>query len=116
MTTNTINSIIIVIFCCFTIANAQKDFKKGFIITNDFDTIPGMIMDRKDSNFAKLYKKIRFKTAVFSKKYSPKQINGYCIQNDCFESMWLDKKSSFFKETYISKPHNEQKTFLKLVV
>lgn len=56
----------------------QKDYQNGYIITNNNDTLTGLVKDRKSPPFGKIYKKIRFKNNnVISRKYGPHQIIGY---------------------------------------
>ena len=39
---------------------SQKDYQKGYIVSNEGDTIQGFVKDRKEGAFGKLYKKIYF--------------------------------------------------------
>ncbi|MFD2203088.1 hypothetical protein [Shivajiella indica] len=94
---------------------AQKGYEKGYVLTKAFDTIPGMVKDRKGPPFAKIYKKIRFKSSSpFVKKYSPKKIHGYVKGDEHFESHWILLNSRLFKMEYISRENIGKKYFLKV--
>lgn len=81
----------------------QKDYHSGYIITNDNDTLHGMIRDRKEQPFGKIYDKIRFRDkSIFPEKFNPDQINGYRVGDTDYESLWLNISSSFFREYYSS--------------
>ena len=96
---------------------AQKAFEPGYVISKSFDTLPGLVKDRKEGTFAKLYKKIRFKgNGVFTKKYSPKQIKGYARGEELFESQWIEVSSRFLKTEYLSRENFGKRHFLKVRV
>ncbi len=46
----------------------QKDFRNGYIISIEGDTIIGLVKDRKEPPFGKLYEKIIFKKGSKKKK------------------------------------------------
>ncbi|MBD0404908.1 outer membrane beta-barrel protein [Flammeovirga sp. EKP202] len=58
---------------------AQKDFRAGFIITHESDTIQGMVDYRSNT---KNYESCIFKGKEGEKKYYPNQILGFGYQND----------------------------------
>ncbi len=95
---------------------AQKDYKPGYIITNNNDTISGFVKDRKSPPFGKLYDKIRFKNSSEKRKYSPKQILGYKQGNRVFESLWLQTDGYLIDEKYTINPNINKKQFLKVVL
>lgn len=81
-------------------ANAQPDFHKGFIVTNNGDTLQGFINYKNDIS---LSKKCEFKSSKRGKKqiYSPLQIHSFCILGQKY---------------YISKEINGDKRFLDCLV
>ena len=67
-------------------AYGQKDFRNGFIITLDNDTIQGSVNYRSN---AKNYKSCIFKSVDKEKEYYPNQILGFGYNNDKFFSAKL---------------------------
>jgi len=95
----------------------QKDYQSGYVITNNNDTLFGMVKDRKSAPFGKIYKKIRFRDkSIFTKKMGPDQIKGYIIGNNQFESLWIDVSGRFFRVNYLSVAGSGEKQFLKVIV
>jgi hypothetical protein len=106
---------LLLIFSINSELKAQKGYEPGYIVTKAFDTIPGSIKDRKESPFAKLYPKIRFKNMNSrTRRYSPKQIRGYARGEDTFESQWILRYSSLFKTEYLSRKEVGKRYFLKV--
>ena len=95
---------------------AQKDFKKGYIVSMDGDTIVGLVKDRKEPPFGKLYKKIVFKKGHKKKKYGPNEITAYKKGHDHFESLWIQDNTYPFQAKYLSTPNYGNKHFLKVIV
>ncbi len=95
--------------------HAQKDYERGYIITNSNDTLVGLVKDRKQPPFGKLYKKVYFKKKHKKKKYGPNQIAAYKQGERAFESMWMDVSSHLINEKYISIPNRGEKEFLKVI-
>jgi hypothetical protein len=95
--------------------SAQKGYEPGYVITQNHDTLPGLVKDRKEEPFAQIYKKIRFKgNGIFVKKYSPKRILGYKKGEDVFESHWIETSTSFLTIEYLSRENLGKKHFLKV--
>jgi len=94
----------------------QKDYEKGYIVTQKNDTIYGKIKDRKSGISPRLYKKIRFRTenSLFHKKYAPHQLLGYKAGERVYESFGLKKESSLFSTRYMLTP-SYPKIFLKRI-
>lgn len=96
---------------------SQEQFQPGFIITNQNDTLFGFVKDRKESPFAKIYKKIRFRDeSLFTKRFGPDEIAGYRIGENKYESLWLEVRSKVWETSYWSIPGTGKKEFLKVVV
>lgn len=69
---------------------AQKDYYPGYVVTNDLDTLYGMVKDRKSSPL-KIYNKVHFKNEKGrKKKLGPNQIIAYKSGNSEFHSVWND--------------------------
>lgn len=94
---------------------AQKDYESGYVVTNDNDTLVGLVKDRKQPPFGKLYKKVYFKNKHKKQKYSPNQIIGYKQGTREYESMWIDVSSHLIHEKYTSIPNQGEKEFLKVI-
>jgi len=94
---------------------AQKDFEKGYIVTNNKDTLAGFVKDRKQPPFGKLYKKIYFKKKHKKKKYKPNQIIAYKQGAREYESIWVDISSHLINEKYASIPNHGEREFLKVI-
>ena len=111
------NIIIISLICLlFSLSvHAQKDYERGYIITNSNDTLVGLVKDRKQAPFGKLYKKVYFKNKHKKKKYSPSQIKEYKQGYLVFESVWMDISSHLINEKYTSIPNRGEKEFLKVI-
>ena len=106
---------LLLIFSITSELKAQKGFEPGYVVTRAFDTIPGSIKDRKEPPFAKLYPKIRFKNMNSrTRRYSPKQIQGYARGEDVFESEWILRNSRLFKTEYLSRKGLGKPHFLKV--
>ncbi|MDX2444558.1 MAG: hypothetical protein QNK30_12230 [Bacteroidales bacterium] len=106
-----------VLITCHPEVYGQKGYESGYIITNNSDTISGIIKDRKPPPFGKIYKKIYFKAEKSrKKKYGPHQIKGYRQGNRFYKSMWLNVSYDFFKQKYTSSPNVGEQQFLKLIV
>ena len=92
----------------------QKDYEKGYIITNNKDTLVGIVKDRKQPPFGKLYKKVYFKKKHRKKKYGPDQILGYKQGNREFESLWINVSSHLYNEKYTSIQNSGEKAVSSL--
>lgn len=111
-------NIIILLPICLLLSlsiHAQKDYEKGFVITNSNDTLVGLVKDRKQPPFGKLYKKVYFKKKHKKKKHGPNQIIAYKQGEREFESMWIDVSSHLINEKYTSSPNRGEKEFLKVI-
>jgi hypothetical protein len=106
--------VLILLFSGFSLVKGQ--FAPGYVITHSEDTIHGMLKDRNVRYNAKIFRKVRMKKGHFSKKYSPARIKGYCIGNNCFVSMRIQKKSILFQESYVISPFRGKPVFLKKIV
>ncbi|MCF6223740.1 MAG: hypothetical protein L3J34_08435 [Flavobacteriaceae bacterium] len=96
--------------------SSQKDYEKGYIITNQNEMLIGYVKDRKQHPFGKLYKKIRFKSKLRKRKYGPNQILGYKQGSRTYESLWVDVSAHLINEKYKSIPNQGEKEFLRIVV
>ncbi len=96
---------------------AQSDYLNGYVVTNQNDTIYGLVKDRTKEPFGKLYTVIRLKKegALFTKKYAPSDLISYKRGNDIFESLWLLEKSEFFKTRYINKKGIGKQVFMMVM-
>jgi len=95
---------------------AQKDFKSGYIVTNENDTLIGLVRDRKEPPFGKLYEKIIFKKGRKKKKFGPNEITAYRRGDDKYESLWLQDNTYPFQGMYLSSPNYGNKKFFKVIV
>jgi len=95
----------------------NKNYSRGFIITNEGDTLSGQVKDRSTGSFPKLYTAIRFKAenSLFKKKFSPDEILGYAIGDQFYETMPLWEESTFFKFRYYVN-EGVERVFLKAVL
>lgn len=108
-------SFLILCVVSFSETKAQKGYGSGYVIKYDFDTVTGMVKDRKADPFARLYNRIRFKrNGIFVKKYGPHKINGYAVGENVFESHWIQVNSNFFRIEYRSQKNFGKKYFLKV--
>ncbi len=93
--------------------NAQNDYKPGFVVTNNGDTLRGKVKDRIAYPSAEKFDKIRFKSHGFiSRKYSADQISAYRSGSIDYESHWLDLQRNRFREKYISRKGEGRQVFL----
>lgn len=95
---------------------SQKDFQSGYVVTNENDTLMGLIKDRKEPPFGKLYNKIVFKKGRKKHKYSPNDIGAYRKGDTQFESLWFQDNTYPFQGKYLSSPNYGNKSFLKVIV
>ena len=86
----------------FTYINsfAQKGYEKGFVVLNTKDTLYGLIKDRKEHPFERLYKKIKFKGKRGKARYKPSQILAYKKGESTFESVWISDSGGFLNQDY----------------
>lgn len=94
----------------------KKDYFEGYIITQNSDTIRGLVSDRDSGPYQELYSKIRFieDGTRKRKKYSPDQILGYGYDNSHFISIGLKEEFILFVNKYFVGS-NYPKVFLKLI-
>jgi hypothetical protein len=113
-------ALIFINLTCIGHENNPKDkqgYSSGFIVTNDNDTLRGLIKDRTGTTFTKIYKRVRFKDGgLFPKKFSPSKIKKYCTAEGCYESIWLDVEQKLFRETYYSQPGRGKRVFMKVTM
>jgi len=94
---------------------SQNEYISGYIISENNDTIQGLLKDRKPEPFGKIYKKIKFKSKKSRRrKYGPSDIQGYKIGQDEFVSLWFSESAEFFKYKTESVPGKGEKHFFKL--
>ena len=107
-----------IIFLCFISCNAfsQNGYLKGYVITNENDTLYGSLKDRKSEPFEKLYKKIRFKSKKGRRQFSAYDIQAYKRGQDEFVSMWFNEDIFLFKSPVQSNSGRGKKQFFKLVL
>ena len=94
----------------------KKEYSQGYIINSEGETVEGQVKDRSSGPFLDLYTQIRFKpdNAIFKRKYSPGEIQGYGTNNQHFESVPLIEESAFFKFKYNLHEGNDR-VFLKVI-
>lgn len=112
--------IIIISIICFSNLQlfSQKGYYNGYVITNSNDTIFGLIKDRKEPPFGKIYKKIQVKAdqkQFFAKKFSANEISEYKINNSLYESHWYYSYYNLFNEEIKSINGLGKKVFLKVI-
>lgn len=106
----------LLLFTAFFQVHAQKGYEPGYVVLKTNDTLPGLVKDRKEAPFAKIYKKIRFKgDGPFTKKYSPKQLKGYVRGGDHFESHWILVNTRLLKIEYLSRKNFGKERFFKVI-
>jgi len=96
----------------------RKGYEPGYIITNNNDTLYGYLKDRTSLPFGKLYNNVRVKSHErgLTGGYSPYEINKYCINNQCFISMWYKEESFFLNFDYYALEGEGEKRFMKVIV
>ncbi|QLG45424.1 hypothetical protein [Costertonia aggregata] len=94
------------------ILSAQKNYREGYVVLNNHDTIYGMVADRKEGAFATLYDRIRFKGKKKKRKYAPKQISAYKIGEKLYHSVWFDRSDNPFNGKVYIAPDKGEKVFL----
>lgn len=106
----------ILLACVITLVQAQKkDFKRGYVISAEGDTLEGWVKDRTSGTFPKLYTRIHFKAQKGGKrKYGPHEILAYSVDGQLFESVRVAEAAEFFRFFYPVNEGNEA-VFLKLV-
>jgi len=75
--------LLIILICIAEFSFSQTDFKKGYVITNDKDTLIGLVDFREK---AKAYKSCDFKLSKGKNviTYEPENVFGYGFENDKF--------------------------------
>ncbi len=109
------------LFLCFmtfsTIVLGQEQYKKGYVVTNDNDTLWGFVKDRKPSPFGEIYEKIRFsdnERGKRKKRFAPNQIMAYMVDNKVYHSIWFNVSKDFFKDIVVSAPGSGKRVFLRV--
>ena len=106
---------IVLLLFMSTAGNSQNEYIYGYIISEDNDTIQGLIKDRKPEPFGKIYKKIKFKPKKGRRqRYGPNDIHGYKIGQEEFVSMWFSESTVYFINQAESTPGQGEKLFIKL--
>lgn len=110
-------SCLLILIFQFAVLSSQERFLPGYIITNQNDTLFGIVKDRKEAPFAKIYKKVRFRDgSFFAKRYSPLEIAGYKAGEKRYESFWLSVKTDFLRTGYWNIPGTGEKKFMRVVL
>ena len=96
---------------------AQKNnYKPGYVVLVNGDTLKGQVMDRDESAFGGLLKKIKFRnTRGRKKKYKPSQLKYYQRDGDLFKSIWISSETRMFKQKYFSREGQGDQVFVKVV-
>lgn len=108
--------LLLLTFLVLPVHAQKKGYSRGYIVTNEGETMDGWVKDRSAGDFVKLYRQIRFKAddALVCKKYSPDEILAYGSGNQHFETMPIYEESAFFKFRYYVHD-NYNRSFLKLI-
>ncbi len=103
--------------CNLSISLAQADYQNGYVVTQEKDTLYGLVKDRTKEPFGELYTKIRLKQerALLTKKFSASDLLSYKRGDDIFESIWLSEESAFLKTRYINKKGVGEQVFMQLM-
>ena len=108
--------LLFLIFQC-AILSARGKLEPGYIITRENDTLYGLVKDRKDAPFVKIYKKVRFRGgSLFTKKYNPENISGYKAGERLYESIWIDERTDLMRTIYWSIPGTGEKRFIRVLL
>jgi hypothetical protein len=110
-----LSPIFLLIFLMFTSLNPiwAQNYEPGHIILSSGDTLYGQIKDRSDWD---LFRKIRFKNDKGrSKKYTAKDILGYTVGINTYESKWFAEETDFFRFNHYNRPRYGEKVFLKVL-
>jgi hypothetical protein len=100
-----------------TVLSARGKFRPGYIITRENDTLYGLVKDRTDAPFEKIYKKVRFRCgSIFTKKYNPENISGYMAGERLYESVWIDERTDLLRTSYLSIPGKGEKRFIRVLL
>jgi hypothetical protein len=95
----------------------KRGYSQGYIITNENDTLVGLVKDRTGETFTKIYKKVRLKNGgLFPKRFSASKIKKYCHAGGCYESIWMDLRRLFIMEAYVSRKGYGEKVFMKVAI
>lgn len=78
-----LNLTLFILFVAVYSSSTQNDFRSGFIITLENDTINGLVLYRSNS---RNYESCIFKVDARESAYEPKQISGFGYVNDKFFS------------------------------
>lgn len=93
------------------------NFAAGFTLKNNGKMLRGELKDRSQPPFDKKFKKVRFRTkGITVRKFGPGKISRYCIADDCYESIRIDRQRSYIRETFNSERGKGEKVFVKVVV
>ena len=82
---------------------AQKGYLKGYVISNDGDTLRGTIKDRKLSPIPRLYAKVKFKNRKGKKRtLGPDDIAAYKRGESMFQSVPFGEVEKFIGTTRVN--------------
>lgn len=108
--------LLFVLVSSVSLATANTDYKDGYVVLVNGDTIYGQVMDRNEGAFGGLLKKIKFKPEKGRKKrYKPEQLSSYKRGEDLFQRIWIYNQTKFFKQQYISRKGLGEQYFVKVV-
>ena len=95
---------------------STDNYKDGFVVLINSDTLYGQVMDRDESAFGGLLDKIRFRPEKGRKrKYKPSQILAYNRGDHLFRSIWLSTESKVLKQYYFNRPGQGEQVFMEVI-
>lgn len=76
---------------------AQEEYRPGYVVTLEGDTLPGTISDRKIGPFGGIHDKIKFKGNGRKKRYAADQLRSYLKGDSIYRSFPLDGEIEFLR-------------------
>jgi hypothetical protein len=98
------------------VAQSVENYKDGYVVLLNGDTLTGKVMDRDESTFGGLLRKIKFRPEKgWRKKYKPAEIRAYKRGDELFRTIWLSNENQFLKQYYYSEPGRGEQVFVKVI-
>ena len=97
-------------------AQSNDNYRDGYVVLLNGDSLNGYVMDRDESAFGGLLKKVRLKPEKgWKKKYNPSQLRYYKRGENLFKSIWLSTESQLLRQRYFSRQGEGEQVFVQVM-
>ena len=95
---------------------AQRRYEKGFVVLNSGDTLQGKVRDGASFFGTALNTRLKYKQGWwFAKKYYARELLGYQVGQEKYETIWYSTPPTLFSSTLIVIPGTGQAEFFRVL-